>query len=772
MKKIYFALSISFMLLVLSNPNAQASSKIIIDDYTATSSVTQEWYYSRIGTDRGTMGDGDFLVELGGGKATITVNSGWAGIWTSLVHKMTEPETLDLNYPLGQYIKKEFQPQINEIEIQITDAYGKIKLECKDENNLTLFSETFDLDWGKRTLRVAIPATTSIKSINLIVDGKGYAIVNKLCFLYELPEVLNTATATFLYTYGHLTQCYDNKTGSLRDRARWPINDYAAIQATGAFALVTAVAYDLGFIEENSARSIIESIKDNMLTLPTHNGLLPHFLINGDIAETTEYSTIDSVISLISTIMACQSLNISTASLEEMINAFDWNELTERDTRSISHGYAKNELIKIAPWDLIENRWDVFGSETFIMALAYAASTGNVCKVEKESCIPTWDGSGFNDEMANLFFKMDKTDAWGNNWNIYRKQAAERQINYFLGHYYDSYGFFGVSASEIPEPWLLPEPEPSASEAPEPWFLTKPEPNTISGDTSYYVAWGLGGHNKANFDGVAVMGYPVIAPHYAAMISSDYPKEFATLFDYLLFQDMFSPLGNVESFGMSDDDEIHWNSLKGSWNLCLQALGTGKLLSGTSYLPWRMLEANKFLKSGLTVLFPTDKIVQTQISQLYVAIFGRASEGEGNIYWQGNQPDMISTANVMLSTDSAKNYFGSSLDSNLEFIKHIYENTLGKTIVDDPDGIAYWVAELISGKSRGEVIFSLINAAQELVNMGNAQDQFNNKVKVSNYVADKIFNFTGDFDFFINIIKNVTHDDTTVDDAKAVVDAL
>ncbi|MFK5952429.1 MAG: DUF4214 domain-containing protein [Desulfobacterium sp.] len=165
-------------------------------------------------------------------------------------------------------------------------------------------------------------------------------------------------------------------------------------------------------------------------------------------------------------------------------------------------------------------------------------------------------------------------------------------------------------------------------------------------------------------------------------------------------------------------------------------------------------------------------LTQIQISQLYVSIFGRASEGEGNTYWQTNQEDLVSTANVMLSTDSAKNYFGTTMNDDQDFIEHIYENTLGKTIVDDPDGIAYWVEDLRKGKSRGEVIVSMINAAQEPVNAGNAQDQFNNKVDVSNYVADNIFHFTGDFDQFINYINNITHEHTTVELAKDEIDTF
>lgn len=76
-------------------------------------------------------------------------------------------------------------------------------------------------------------------------------------------------------------------------------------------------------------------------------------------------------------------------------------------------------------------------------------------------------------------------------------------------------------------------------------------------------------------------------------------------------------------------------------------------------------------------------LTQTRVSQLYVAIFNRASEGEGNTFWQ-NQGNMASVASAMLATQDAQYYFGDSLNSNQAFIEHIYLNTLNKTVNDDP----------------------------------------------------------------------------------------
>jgi hypothetical protein len=83
------------------------------------------------------------------------------------------------------------------------------------------------------------------------------------------------------------------------------------------------------------------------------------------------------------------------------------------------------------------------------------------------------------------------------------------------------------------------------------------------------------------------------------LISDRYPYEFDRLFQYLIEEKhIFSPINNVESLGMDDSDILHWSSLKGSWNLSLQALGVGRTLSKGDYLPHRALSANRFLNDG------------------------------------------------------------------------------------------------------------------------------------------------------------------------------
>lgn len=175
---------------------------------------------------------------------------------------------------------------------------------------------------------------------------------------------------------------------------------------------------------------------------------------------------------------------------------------------------------------------------------------------------------------------------------------------------------------------------------------------------------------------------------------------------------------------------------------------------------------------------------QTQVSQLYVAIFNRASEGEGNGFWQ-SQPDMASTATAMLDTTDARTYFGASLDSNQAFIEHIYRNTLNKTIADDVDGIGYWVGLLDAGQTRGEVVADLIGVIKDYAPDGQSYDpndvitiaaynQFANRVAVSNYMANTVYNTPADYATSTAFDKEmtVTSDQATVTAAKQRIDNL
>lgn len=175
-------------------------------------------------------------------------------------------------------------------------------------------------------------------------------------------------------------------------------------------------------------------------------------------------------------------------------------------------------------------------------------------------------------------------------------------------------------------------------------------------------------------------------------------------------------------------------------------------------------------------------LTQTQVSELYVAIFNRASEGEGNKFWQ-QSADAKAAANSMLDSQPAKDYFGTAMDSNQAFIKHIYKNTLNKTYADDKTGIDFWVNALNSGMSRGEVVASLVAAVANYSSSTDpvtkaAYDQFNNRVAVSNYTADTLEKAPADYKTSTAFVTSgttglvVTNSASTVTTAKKSVQDL
>lgn len=308
--------------------------------------------------------------------------------------------------------------------------------------------------------------------------------------------------------------------------------------------------------------------------LPTYHNLVPHFLKNGDIEPGSEWSSIDTIIGLISSILACEALGLDTTDFENRLKGIDWAHLTDNHTRSVSWGYNY-------AGEKFENRIDVFGSEALITGLAYAAATGKICLWETHDDPPTWDGSGFNDQMADLFLPTKIRDAWGNNWISYKESAYNMQESYLNG----KSAYLGLSACDVPNPWDVAEKD-------------------------VYQAFGVGGHNQTPIDGQNLVGYTVIAPHYAAMISLEHGNDFENVFGFLVQQGAFSPLNNVESFGIDTQGAFKFNGMKGSWNLSLQAMGVARALSERgNYLPYRMLEINDLLKMGYDKVMPVKAVL-------------------------------------------------------------------------------------------------------------------------------------------------------------------
>jgi hypothetical protein len=177
-------------------------------------------------------------------------------------------------------------------------------------------------------------------------------------------------------------------------------------------------------------------------------------------------------------------------------------------------------------------------------------------------------------------------------------------------------------------------------------------------------------------------------------------------------------------------------------------------------------------------------LTKTQVSELYTAIFNRASEGDGNAYWAGLNASAATIAQGMLDTTDAATYFGTSLATDQAFVEHIYLNTLNKTVTDDAAGIAYWVS-LLDGTAdgtmhtRGEVVSGLVSAVASYSTSTDpatiiAYNQFTNRVAVSDYTADTVATAPTDYATSLSYSGSltVTNDAATVTTAQTAVVAI
>ena len=172
--------------------------------------------------------------------------------------------------------------------------------------------------------------------------------------------------------------------------------------------------------------------------------------------------------------------------------------------------------------------------------------------------------------------------------------------------------------------------------------------------------------------------------------------------------------------------------------------------------------------------------MRTQVSQLYVALFGRAPDSEGLGYWVqqvANGASIATVADAMYGTTPARTYYPLYLTPE-EIVTKFYQNVLGRN--PDTDGKTYWTGELQkTDATPGSVIAKMISvvanydttqtSTDPVVQAGIASAKlFNNKVAVAEYFATKVGTVAGSTD----VLATVTADPATVTAAKAVVDGV
>lgn len=140
-----------------------------------------------------------------------------------------------------------------------------------------------------------------------------------------------------------------------------------------------------------------------------------------------------------------------------------------------------------------------------------------------------------------------------------------------------------------------------------------------------------------------------------------------------------------------------------------------------------------------------NEAVQTTVTQLYIALFGRAPDPEGLAFWVQRLQEgqsVKSVANTMLATAPGQEMYPESM-SSVEVVVALYRNVLGRE--PDPAGLIYWSNRLDNGsEGLGGLVSELIEVVVNYVPDGqsslgldgqHSRDLFLNRVQFGKYLA-------------------------------------
>ena len=145
-------------------------------------------------------------------------------------------------------------------------------------------------------------------------------------------------------------------------------------------------------------------------------------------------------------------------------------------------------------------------------------------------------------------------------------------------------------------------------------------------------------------------------------------------------------------------------------------------------------------------------LTTTQVNAAYVALLGRAAEGNANA-WAANSADTKTLANAILSVDSKFETNPEQAKTNEDFVDALYQQVLGRTA--DADGKAFWASALANGTSRDELKASFLAAAkannEDLTTFYNANEQFLSNVYSA--LLNRGVDNSG-LEFWMNLLQN------------------
>ena len=161
--------------------------------------------------------------------------------------------------------------------------------------------------------------------------------------------------------------------------------------------------------------------------------------------------------------------------------------------------------------------------------------------------------------------------------------------------------------------------------------------------------------------------------------------------------------------------------------------------------------------------------MRTEISQLYVSLFGRAPDSDGLGFWVSSYAGGNTIAKIaqsMYETTPARTYYPLYATPS-EVVTTFYSNVLGRA--PDAEGLAFWVNEFNNAATPGtffaKLVSNVVNYSGTDADGLSSQSLFNNKVTVAQFYGENGGTIAG----ATSALSGVTAVASTVDTAKAAI---
>jgi hypothetical protein len=291
-----------------------------------------------------------------------------------------------------------------------------------------------------------------LKSLTWEAEPGSRIEVDAVGLVVQFPP-MSFGKRVFLMSYAKLARGYEPSEGVAADKAHVPAARFAAVPATGMFALATAAAATEGIVSREGAEAVLRTVHRTVSSVPTARGLLPHFLRKQEgrwrACPGTEFSTVDTALYYHAMLIAAQVLGQEKvlAELTAAIKRIEFDQLRDAE------GYVLHGLREDGRTPL-RSAWRGWGGESALVVLLEHVARGDRARMRMGRSGRVFRGVGFIAEVQSLFyprFDLDRPDAvTGVNWRAARRRLLEEQTRYFPRHHPQSaaarLGLYGLSA--------------------------------------------------------------------------------------------------------------------------------------------------------------------------------------------------------------------------------------------------------------------------------------------------------------------------------------